>query len=206
MKDLAVASPLPWCVDSMTPTPKNVDSPDSRATATVATHRLADGRIVMIRPIAPADEDAARRFLAALSADARYARFQKWITEPTQRLLRFMLEVDQQQHVALVCTYRDDNEESERIVGEGRYVVQDDRETCEFGIVVADEWRKTGVAGLLMLALIDTARARGLRRIIGVVLHGNRAMLKFSRALGFTVEANAGERETVLIIKDLRAG
>ena len=83
-------------------------------------------------------------------------------------------------------------------------MVQDDGETSEFGIAVADAWRKTGIAGLVMLALIDTARTRGLRRIIGVVLHDNRAMLKFSRALGFSVEADPQERETVLIAKDLR--
>lgn len=188
----------------MTPTPNDFDPPASRAAATAVSHRLTDGRSVVIRPIASDDEDAARRFLLALSDDARYARFQKWIAEPTEHLLRFMLDVDQRQHVALVCTYRDDNDKSERIVGDGRYVVQADRETCEFGIVVADEWRQTGIAGLLMLALIETARARDLRRIIGVVLHDNRVMLEFSRALGFTVDADPEERETVLIAKDLR--
>lgn len=185
----------------------NADPPASHAAADLAVpHRLTDGRSVVIRPIVAGDEAAERRFLAGLSEDARYARFQKWIAEPTERLLRFMVDVDQQRHVALVCTYTADDGEPECIVGEGRYVVQDDGETCEFGIVVADAWHKTGVAGLLMLALIDTARARGLRRIIGVVLHGNRAMLKFSRALGFSVDADPAERETVLITKDLRAG
>lgn len=190
----------------MPTTPKIVDPPTSHAAGTAVPHRLADGRSVVIRPIAPDDEAAERRFLAGLSADARYARFQKWIAEPNERLLRFMLDVDQEKHVALVCTHRDDGDGTERIVGEGRYVVEDDGETCEFGIVVADEWRKTGIAGLIMLALIDTARARGLRRIIGVVLHDNRAMLRFSRALGFSVDADPQERETVLIAKDLRAG
>lgn len=166
-------------------------------------HCLADGRTVLIRPIEAADESAEVRFLAGLSEDSRYARFQKWISAPSAGLVHFLLDVDQDRHVALVCTHSDAG--AERIVGEGRYVVQADGTTCEFGIVVADDWRKSGVAGLLMLTLIETARTRGLHRMIGLVLHDNRGMLKFSRALGFSVEADPGERETVLIVKDLRA-
>jgi acetyltransferase len=185
----------------MPPTPGIAAGTAGRTTDAAGSHRLADGRVVVIRALRPDDEAAARRFVAELSAETRYARFQKWIAEPTERLLRFLMEVDQQRHVALVCTH--DDGKGERIVGEGRYVVQDDGVTCEFGIVVADDWRRTGVAGLLMLALIDTARRRGLRRIFGVVLHGNRAMLKFSRALGFAVEPDPAERETVLIAMNL---
>lgn len=168
-----------------------------------ARHALADGRSVLIRPIEARDEAAERRFLADLSADSRYARFQKWVAAPSDGLVHFLVDVDQARHVALVCTFADPAAGGERIVGEGRYVVQSDDATCEFGIVIADDWHKSGIAGLLMLTLIETARARGLRRMIGLVLHGNRPMLKFMRALGFSIEPDPHERETVLVTRNL---
>lgn len=181
--------------------PKPRQVPESSAALQSCPHTLADGRLVTIRPIRATDADRERAFIAALSEDSRYARFQKWIAAPSDRLVHYLTTVDQSRHVALVCTFDDGG--AERIVGEGRYVVQDDGASCEFGIVIADDWRKSGIAGLLMLALIDAARQRGLRRMLGLVLHTNRAMLKFARALGFRIEAQADDRETIRIVKEL---
>ncbi len=68
------------------------------------------------------------------------------------------------------------------MVGEARYVANPDGESCELGSVVADAWAKTGVAGLLMKALIHSARERGLATMEGIVLSTNSTMLRFVRA------------------------
>ena len=48
----------------------------------------------------------------------------------------------------------------QRLSGETRYVADAGGENCELGIVIADAWQKSGIAGLLMVALLGAARAR----------------------------------------------
>ena len=46
-----------------------------------------------------------------------------------------------------------------------------------------------GVGTRLMLSIMDVAREKGLREIIGLVLTQNNGMLKLMRSLGFEVKA-----------------
>jgi acetyltransferase len=101
--------------------------------------------------------------------------------------------------MAFVC------EHEGRLVGEARYVANPDARSCEFGVVIADDWHKSGIAGLLMQALIDAARARGFETMEGLVLRTNRGMLKFVRALGFDVEPVPYEPTMVRVLKRLRS-
>jgi acetyltransferase len=164
-------------------------------------HRLLDGRAVTIRPVRADDAERMREFLASTSEDARYNRFHKWIGAPSSGLLRFLTEVDGDRHVALVCVVAHGG--VEELVGDARYVADAAGASGDFGILVKDAWRKSGIAGLLMNALIDAARERGLATIEGEVLADNTPMLRFAHALGFHVEPAADDRTTVRIVRRL---
>ena len=165
-------------------------------------HRLFDGRTVTIRPIRPQDDLLERDFIdSGLSGENRYLRFQKWVAAPSDKLIHFLTDVDYERHMAFVCTVR--HGEGEEIVGEARYVTNPDGKSCEFGIMIADAWHKSGIAGLLMDDLIRAARARGLESVEGIVLRNNATMLKFVRALGFEVQPMPGDRTMVRIVKTL---
>ena len=77
----------------------------------------------------------------------------------------------------------------ERIIGVSRYITNPDRSSCEFSLVVADEWNGKGIGSRLMQGIMDVARERGLKTMEGLVLSNNPAMLKLMRGLGFAVEA-----------------
>jgi len=162
---------------------------------------LRDGREVTIRPVRRDDDLAERDFIQRLSGETRYLRFQKWVHAPSDRLIHFLTDVDYDRHLALLCLHESGGEEA--VVGEARYVAFPDGKTCELGVVVADDWQKSGLAGVLMQALMDAARARGLQRMEGQVLAANRPMLRFVRALGFRVEPMEEDRSLVRIVKDL---
>ena len=163
--------------------------------------RLADGRAVTIRPIRAEDEAAEREFFGALSDESRHARFMKFVHSLNEKLVHFFTHIDYRDHMAFVCEA--DIDGRKRLVGEARYVANAGGESCEFGVVVADEWRKSGIAGLLMQALIAAARERGLRSMEGIVLRDNPAMLKFVRALGFEVHSEQADWTLVRVIKRL---
>jgi len=165
-------------------------------------HRLFDGRTVTIRPIRPQDDLLERDFIATgMSGESRYLRFQKWVGAPSDKLIHFLTDVDYDRHMALVCTAREG--EDERIVGEARYVANPDGKSCEFGIMIADAWHKSGIAGLLMDDLIRAARGKGLQTMEGIVLRNNATMLKFVRALGFEVHHVPEDPVNARVIKAL---
>jgi len=163
--------------------------------------RLSDGRTVTLRPIRPEDAVLVRAFLNELSEESRYMRFQKWVHAPSDKLVHFLTDIDYERHMALVCTAR--SRDRDQVVGEARYVVNPDGKSCELGIVIADAWRKSGIAGLLMEALIRAARERGLQSMEGLVLAHNTEMLHFVRALGFETHSEPADRTTTRIVKKL---
>jgi acetyltransferase len=159
--------------------------------------RLADGRSVVIRPIRPQDEAAERAFLDGLCDAAKHWRFMHRARRVDEELLRYLTHVDSARHLAFVC------EAGNAIVGDARCVANPDGRSCELGIVVADDWHHTGVARLLMDALLSAARARGFERIQGIVLADNRDMLDFTRELGFEASLTPEAIGTVRIEKRL---
>ena len=85
----------------------------------------------------------------------------------------------------------------EQQVGVARYITLPDEETCEFAIVVSDEWQGKGVARKLFQHLIDAARERQLKVMTGITLRENTRMIDLSRALGFATRADTDEPELV---------
>lgn len=161
-------------------------------------HVLADGRSVLIRPIRGEDELAERGFFERLCGEARRLRFMKFVAAVNERLIHSFTHVDYESRMAFVC------EHEGRIVGEARYAAIPHAPSCDFGIVIADDWHRTGIAGLLMDALIRHARERGFDTMESIVLRENRTMLRFVRALGFEVVPMPQESTVVQVIKSLR--
>jgi len=159
--------------------------------------RLADGRSVVIRPIRLQDEVRQREFLDRLSGDTRRRRFMKRADAVDGGLAHFHSDIDYDRHMAFVC------ESGDTLVGDARYVANADRRSCEFGVVVADDWHHTAIAQRLMDALIRAARARGFETMEGIVLEDNRDMLDFVRELGFERVPAAEQPSIVRIVKKL---
>ena len=78
---------------------------------------------------------------------------------------------------------------TERIVGVSRYITNPDRSSCEFALVVADDFSGRGLGSRLMLSIMEVARERGLSEMEGLVLANNPGMLKLMRSLGFSAKS-----------------
>jgi acetyltransferase len=159
-------------------------------------HRvLYDGTPVTIRPIRAEDSGMEQEFVRHLSEDSRYYRFMGTLRELPDNKLKTFTEIDYDRHMAFVATVMHEGKEVE--IGVARYVASDAPGSCEFAITVDDAWQGKGVAGLLMISLEDAARAHGFRAMEGIVLAGNRKMLKFARQLGFRCYREPGEADTM---------
>jgi len=160
-----------------------------------------DGRRVTVRPIGPGDAEMENAFVERLSQQSRYERFMVTLRALPASKLKYLTDVDQRRHVALVATV--DRDGREEMVGAARYGVLDTDDRCEFAIVLDDAWKHSGLAGLLMHALMELARRRGLKTMEGTVLTTNIGMLRFMRQLGFRKERVADDPQTLRVWRSL---
>jgi acetyltransferase len=112
---------------------------------------------------------------------------------PARMLARYTL-IDYDREMALVAVVESRHTdadghttESERIVGVSRYITNPDGTSCEFSLVVADDFANQGLGARLMLEIVELARAKGLARIMGLILANNTPMLRLMTRLGFTL-------------------
>jgi acetyltransferase len=117
-------------------------------------------------------------------------------------LVRFT-QIDYDREMAFIAVTRDEGREVQ--IGVARYVEDASGESCEFAVVVADAYQGKGLGSQLMGALIETARARGLRRMEGEVLSENAGMLTMVRHLGFGEHPHPEDPNLRLVRLDLHA-
>lgn len=149
------------------------------------------GATVLIRPIRPADAGIEQEFARRLSAESRYSRFLGVMNELSPQLLKRFTEIDYDREMALIAVHSEAGRETQ--IGVARYVTNDDGRSCEFAVVVADEWRRHGLAQKLVQKLMDRARDNGLEVFTGEVFADNHAMLELMRHMGFGIESDRGD-------------
>ena len=146
---------------------------------------VSDASIVQIRSIEVADAMLIREFVRSLSFKTRYLRFMSAVKELSAQMVDRLTRLDHHRDAALIGIVNTDG--AERIVGVARYATNADGESCDFAIVVADEWQRRGLGSRLLALLVDRASSRGLKRMRGDILAINAPMTAFAKAHGFTV-------------------
>jgi acetyltransferase len=163
---------------------------------------LPDGQLATIRAIRPEDAAIERDFVHRLSEQSRFLRFMFGLQDLTPAMLSKFTQIDYDRELALIVVTRGPDG-AERQIGVARYITLPDEETCEFAIVVSDEWQGKGVARRLFGRLVEVARERRLRVMTGITLRENTRMIDLARALGFATRADTDEPELVRMTLEL---
>lgn len=156
--------------------------------AELRTSHEAGGERFILRPIRPEDAEAHAAFFARLPAeDVRY-RFFSVLRELSAERMARLTQMDYEREIAFIAI--------RAATGETVGVARLARETSavaglgdqgEFAIAVEPSAKGRGLGSALMRALLGWARGQGMRRVFGLVLADNQAMLAFVRHLGFTI-------------------
>ena len=148
-------------------------------------HTLADGRRVLLRHVRPGDAPELRAAFERLSAESRYRRFFGGLTDLTEPVLRYLTEVDGQDHVAIVATCESPDLKSERGLGVARFVrLADEPTVAEAAVTVVDDAQRNGLGRLLAMTLAEAARERGVRTFRADVLAENEPMRAIMQEIG----------------------
>ena len=149
-----------------------------------ASWQLPDGTAVVIRAIRPEDEALLIAHHATLSEQSIRMRFFSMVKTLDRASLIRLCHLDYAREMALVAERRLPEGRSE-ILGVSRYYMSPETRDAEFAVVVTDALQGQGLGLRLMQRLIEVARARGVRRLIGSVLRDNAPMLSLAQDLGF---------------------
>jgi len=153
--------------------------------------QLADGAVVLIRPVRPEDAEAQKRFVARLSDLTLYRRFHAPVRELTlERLVRFT-QIDYDREMAFVAI--DASGADEEIRGFAQYNRVLGGVEAEFGIAVEDSWQGRGLGFSMMEAIETCARERQVSEIFGYVLAENDSMRGMMVARGYSPQREPGD-------------
>ena len=148
--------------------------------------QLNDGTDIVIRPIRPEDAEIEQQFIRNLSDEARYFRFMSSLHELSQEMLIRFTQIDYHNEMALIAV-RPKTDGYEEEIAVARYITNLDKKSCEFALVVSDQWQHRGIGHHLMQKLMEIARDRGLEKMEGEILSNNFKMIDLIKSLGFQV-------------------
>ena len=144
--------------------------------------RLRDGKEHVLRPVRPEDEPAVIELLQSLDAETVRLRFFAHIRYFSHAMAARMTQIDYDRELALVA-HAVNAPDALRAIG--TLIADPDNAAAEFALLVRRDCGRLGLGRLLLGALVDHARRRGIGRVWGVVLAENRPMLELARAMGF---------------------
>lgn len=141
--------------------------------------KLRDGRMVVIRPVIPADSSELAEAIRTADPETLRRRFLGASPHPTPEVVERLTTLDYVRRFALAAG----DEQTGKGVAIARYEAVDDR-VAEVAVVVDPAWRRIGLAGTLVELLAQAALERGFQEFTAIFLAENRPIAALLAATG----------------------
>lgn len=139
---------------------------------------LDDGRSVFIRPVVPADAAELGFEIEHADPETIHSRFFRSRVRVDEELLSYLTVLDYDRRFALAA-FADSG------VAIARYEGSPGSDVAEMAVAVKPQWRRIGLATLLLARLKDAARDNGIRRMRADFLADNEAARGLIARAGF---------------------
>ncbi len=167
-----------------------------------------DGRSYTLRPIRPEDEPQVVAMIERCDAHDIRMRFFSALKHVPRSLAARLTQIDYDREMAFVALAPDDaamEGAAPTIQAMVRLNADPDFDRAEYAVLVRSDRKGVGLGFTLMQAIIDHARAIGVKELYGDVQRDNRAMLAMCTELGFTRTAVPGDASLVEVVLPLQA-
>ena len=152
--------------------------------------KLADGTLVVIRPIRPEDEPLAIDFHKSLSEETMHLRYFGFLEGEAliahERLVQICFS-DYDREINLVAERIQPGRNQRQIVAIARLIKSYGANEAALAIVISDDWQGKGLGTKLVRDLLEIGCTEGLERIVAYVLPENYVMQRICRKQGFEV-------------------
>ncbi len=147
------------------------------------TLQLADGRELLVRPIAPSDAAGLQASFNDLSPEEVRFRFQHPMSELPDDLAARLAAAGAPREFALVAI--EHGVDAPRIGAVARTSLTENSREAEFALTVGSPLANLGLGTLLLKRLLRWARLKRLDAVYGDISHDNAGMLRVVEKLGF---------------------
>jgi GNAT superfamily N-acetyltransferase len=160
-----------------------------------AVKRLKDGTRVRLRLLRSSDREALLEGFQRLSPESRYRRFLSPTPKLSEEMLRRLTDTDDWNHLAIVAERASKRSSPAEGLGIARFIrLEDAPDTAEAAVVVVDAVQRLGLGRLLLLALVEAARERGIKQFRTYVLPDNEPAQRLLHELDEHAEARVEDR------------
>lgn len=159
-----------------------------------------NGMDVTIRPIQRNDHALEASFIDNLSIEAKHYRFMGGVNNLPDQAIENLCNVDYRDSMAFVAVIRD--KDSQREIGVVRYHKDNDENQHEMAIAVADDFRNTDLAAVLVQKLIDYGCSHGVEKLYSVELYDNPLMHEIAEQ--FSMEKTADPEDSRQVIYSMK--
>lgn len=167
----------------------------------ISEYQMSEGEKLLIRPIRPEDANVEQKFIRHLSDNTKRFRFMGILHGLSPEMLMRTTQIDYDREMTMVAVIQRDSKDF--IIGIAEYVANLDMQSCEFAVVVADEWQNKGIGSYLMRCLINAAETQNLKMMEGSVLSVNSDMLKLATHFGFSITQDEEDITLKVVTKSL---
>jgi acetyltransferase len=171
-----------------------------RPIATSASISLLAANQVSVRPARPDDVELIQSYVRGLSPASRYFRFLGAISELSETELHRATHPNASNASLVLET---DCEGTRTMIGEARWHLAADGQTCEFAASITDGWRRQGFGTWLVNHIAGRVRSLGARYLLAEVLHANRPAQRLVHKLGFHALPSNFDPKVMCFIKEL---
>lgn len=154
---------------------------------------------VYVRPVRPEDERLYEPFFQSVTAEDVRMRFFTPHVALSHQFLARLTQIDYAREMAFVAIAAASGE----LIGVVRLVLDPDRSSGEYGILLRSDQKGRGLGWRLMEHLISYARSEGVRQIKGLVLTENTTMISMAKRLGFRAISNPDDAEVCEVVLDV---
>ena len=162
--------------------------------------RLPDGGHVSVRPARPSDVELIQTYVRDLSLASRYFRFLGAISELTTTELHRATHPGPSTATLVLERHRDG---APTMIGEARWHLSADGQTCELAASIADAWQRQGFGTWLINHIAAQVRSLNARHLIAEILHANQPAQRLVRKLGFHALPFGFDPKVMCFIKEL---
>ncbi|GEA50387.1 hypothetical protein VIN01S_11910 [Vibrio inusitatus NBRC 102082] len=148
---------------------------------------LKDTTEALLRPIRPEDEPLHAQFINNVSKEDLYKRFFSDVGEFDHQALANLTQIDYDREMALVL------EKESQIIGVVRAITDIRSNSAEFAVLIRSDMKGQGLGRILMQAIIDYCRNKGIARIDGMTMPSNKGMVTLAQKLGFSTQVDFEE-------------
>ncbi len=146
--------------------------------------KLKDGKEYVLRPLKSSDDRRLQDFFYSHTKETLWQRYRNIPKLMTRENAHNLVNIDQSKDLALCIVQRQGPREV--IYAVGRYYLDLKSNSVQVGFVVNEEKRGLGMASIMMTTMIDIAKKRGVKEMIGMVLANNLVMIRVFEKYGFT--------------------